>query len=227
MKCAALLSGGKDSVAAVEVAQGHGWEVVVGLAMHPAQDDAWMYHTPNLDAVRGVADCLGVPLEEVAARTGADEEVQDLQDALSALQAAHGIDAVVSGALASEYQRTRIDRVGHRLGLKTFAPLWHKDPQTYMAGLLQGGYDIRLSRVACDGMDGTWAGRRMDEATVAAIQALPGRPHVAGEGGEFETLVLDAPHYRKRIVVDAADIEAEGPHRATWVVKQWHTEDKA
>ena len=225
MKVVALLSGGKDSVCAVEVAQGWGWDVVAALALRPAEDDAWMFHTPNLDAVRGVAQCLGLPLVEAHVRTGKVEEVEDLEAALAPLKRTLAPDGIVSGALASEYQRTRLDEVCHRLDLKSFAPLWHKDPQGYAEGLLAGGYDIRFSRCAAEGVPNAWAGQRLDAAKLGAMARHRARPHVAGEGGEYETLVLDAPHYLRRLVVDEAAVES-GASRATWRVLRWRTEAK-
>ena len=181
MRVLALLSGGKDSVAAVEVAQGHGWDVVAALRMVPAQDDAHMFHVPNLDLVPAVADCLGLPLLSAPARPDPDAEVEDLQTAIAAAMREYELDGIISGALASEYQRTRIDAIGHRLGLATFAPLWHKEPVAYVASLLHAGYDIRFSRVAADGLDASWAGARLD---APRLQALGGqRMHVAGDGG--------------------------------------------
>lgn len=226
MRVAALLSGGKDSVAAIEVAQGFGWDVVGGLVLRPAQDDAWMFHTPALDVVQGVAECLGLPLRQAAVRTGPAEEVEDLEAALAEAKAAWKLDGIVSGALASEYQRTRIDAIGHRLGLKTFAPLWHKQPGLYLGGLLAGGYDLRFTRTAAEGVPNAWCGQPLDAAKVGALQAHKARPHVAGEGGEYETLVLDAPHYRRRLVIDQARVEATAS-RATWIVERWHTEAKS
>lgn len=225
MKVVALLSGGKDSVAAIEVAQGHGWDVVGALCLRPAEDDAWMFHTPALDVVAGVAECLGLPLLEAPVRAGAAEEVEDLEAAVARARDRFGADGLVSGALASEYQRTRIDAVGHRLGIRTFAPLWHKDPSLYLRGLLAGGYDIRFSRTAADGVPNAWCGQRMDAAKVDAMERHPARPHVAGEGGEYETLVLDAPHFRRRLVVTQASVQATAS-RATWVVQAWHTQPK-
>jgi diphthine-ammonia ligase len=221
----ALLSGGKDSVCAVEVARGFGWDVVAALVLRPAEDDAWMFHTPNLDVVRGVADCLGLPLVEAPVRTGQEEEVQDLEAALRKAKADLQLDGLVSGALASEYQRTRLDLVGHRIGLRTFAPLWHKEPNAYVQSLLAAGWDIRFSRVAAEGVQQAWAGERLTPERVAAMAAHKARPHVAGEGGEYETLVLDAPHYRKRLIVEKARVEGTGS-RATWVVESWRTEAK-
>ena len=69
MRVLALLSGGKDSVCAIETARGFGWDVVAALVLRPAQDDAWMFHTPNLGVVAGVAQCLGLPLREAQVRT--------------------------------------------------------------------------------------------------------------------------------------------------------------
>lgn len=226
MKCVALLSGGKDSVAAIEVAQQHGWQIDVALRMVPAEDDAWMFHTPNLDVVEGIADCMGIPLVTASARPDPEDEVADLETALRSIQEEHGVEAVVSGALASDYQRTRIERIGHRLGLKTFTPLWHKPSAAYVQGLFASGYDLRFSRVACDGMGSEWAGAALDAQALTHLRSISSRPDVAGEGGEFETLVLDAPHFHKRIVIDDADIEATAS-RATWHVRRWHTEPKA
>lgn len=225
MRVLALLSGGKDSVCAIEVARGFGWDVAAALVLRPAQDDAWMFHTPNLRVVAGVAQCLGLPLMEAEARAGREEELVDLEAAVAQAHEEIGFGGLVSGALASEYQRTRIDAIGHRLGLRTFAPLWHKEPRAYLASLLAAGYDVRFSRTAADGVPGAWAGERLDEGKVAAMAAHRARPHVAGEGGEYETLVLDCPAYTRRLVVDQARVEATAS-RATWHVEAWHTEAK-
>lgn len=226
MRVVALLSGGKDSVAAIEVAQGFGWDVVGALVLRPANDDAWMFHTPFLDVVEGVADCLGLPLMEAKVRDGPEAEVEDLEAAVKSACAKWDAEGLVSGALASEYQRVRIEAVGHRLGIKTFAPLWHKDPGAYLQHLLGSDWEIRFTRTAADGVPNAWCGQRLDAAKVDAMSKHKARPHVAGEGGEYETLVLDAPHYRKRLVVDKARVEATAS-RATWVAEAWHTEPKA
>ena len=226
MRVLALLSGGKDSVCAIETAQGFGWDVVAALALHPAQDDAWMFHTPNLSVVRGVAQCLGIPLLEAPVREGQAEELEDLEGALGSARDRFALDGIVSGALASEYQRTRLEAIGHRLGLKTFTPLWHKEPTSYLRSLVSGGYELRFSRVAADGFDETWAGAKLDEAAVKRIDAMKSRPHVAGEGGEYETLVLDAPCFQRRLVIDRAHVVAQ-TNRATWIVDAWHSEAKS
>lgn len=223
MRCVALLSGGKDSVAAIDVAQGHGWDVVAALCLLPAEDDSYMFHTPNLSLVPGVAAAMALPVESVTVPADPVPEIGALEEALAKACEAHKADAVLSGALASDYQRTRLDQVAHRIGVRSLAPLWHKRPSVYMAWLLEAGYDIRFSRVAADGLDASWAGRSLDSDALAALAAL--RIHVAGEGGEYESLVLDAPHFTSRIVVTDAHVEATAS-RATWHVDHWHLEPK-
>lgn len=184
-----------------------------------------MFHTPNLAAAVGVAECLALPVVEVAVRSGASEEVADLEAALARLKEDWRLDGFVSGALASEYQRTRLDAIGHRLGLKSFAPLWHKEPLGYVRSLLAAGWDIRFSRTAAEGVSNKWCGTRLDEAKLAAMAQNKARPHVAGEGGEYETLVLDAPGFTRRLLVEAATVQ-ETASRATWAITTWRTEPK-
>ncbi len=222
MRVAALLSGGKDSVAAVEVARGHGWDVPVGLRMVPREDDSYMFHTPNLDVVEGVAACMDMELVSAPAEADPIAEVDGLGQALASLCDEWALDGVVSGALASEYQRTRIDRIAHGLKIRSFAPLWHKDPMAYMRHLVDA-YDVRFSRVAADGLSEEWAGARLDAERLDRLAAL--RMHPAGEGGEYESLVLDAPHYSQRIVVDESHVQASAS-RATWIVDAWHLDPK-
>jgi uncharacterized protein (TIGR00290 family) len=57
------------------------------------------------------------------------------------------------------------------------------------------------------GFSEEWLGRKIDDATIKALIELNRRYGISlvGEGGEYETLVLDAPFFKKRIKI----IEAE------------------
>ena len=199
MKVAALVSGGKDSVLALHVAQCHGWDVTHVVTVRSRAQDSYMFHVPNVDLAPLIADAVGAPLVTVETQGEKESEVADLEKALGALP----IDGFVSGALASEYQRTRLEGVGHRLGLRSFTPLWHKPPMEVLRTVSGHGWDVRFAAVAAEGLDESWLGRRLDAAAAAQLEALHARHgvHPGGEGGEYETLVLDAPCYRKRIEV--------------------------
>lgn len=216
MRVAALISGGKDSVLAAHVAENHGWEVTHVVTVRSKADDSYMFHTPNTSLAPLIAQAMGKPLVTVETRGEKEAEVADLERALGALP----IDGFVSGALASEYQRTRLEGVGHRLGLKSFTPLWHKDPLAVLRTVAGSGWDVRFAAVAAEGLDESWLGRAIDAANIAKLEGLRAKfgVHPAGEGGEFETLVLDAPCYRERIeVTDAKTLwKRDG---GTWIVQ--------
>ena len=91
-------------------------------------------------------------------------------------------------------------RICEELGVKMYAPLWHHDPESLLCEMIKY-MDIRIVKVAAAGMDELWLGRRFDDKMIEDLKALNRkyRVHVAGEGGEYETLVLDAPYYMKRI----------------------------
>ena len=160
---------------------------------------------------------MGKPLVTVETRGEKEAEVADLERALAALP----IDGFVSGALASEYQRTRLEGVGHRLGLRSFAPLWHKSPREVLRTVAGAGWDVRFAAVAAEGLGEAWLGRRMDRAAERDLEALHERygVHVGGEGGEYESLVLDAPCFARRIEVVRArkDWRRDG---GAWVVEE-------
>ncbi|HET6405876.1 MAG TPA: diphthine--ammonia ligase [Candidatus Thermoplasmatota archaeon] len=224
MKVAALVSGGKDSVLALHCAQASGWDVTHVVTVRPGAEDSWMFHVPNTGLAPLLADALGLPLVAVETRGEKEAEVDDLERALAGLD----VDGFVSGALASEYQRTRLERLGHRLGLRSFTPLWHKAPEEVLRTVAADAWDVRFAAVAAEGLGERWLGRRITPQAVEELVALRARYglHVGGEGGEYETLVLDAPCYRRRIEVARAEA-AWRRDGGVWRVEEARLADKA
>lgn len=205
MKVAALVSGGKDSVLALHCAQTSGWDVTHLVTVRSRAEDSYMFHVPNTSLAPLVAEAVGAPLVEVETHGEKEAELEDLERALGGLD----VDGFVSGALASEYQRTRLERIGHRLKLRSFTPLWHKTPEEVLATVAHPTWDVRFAAVAAEGLGERWLGRRLDPAATKELLGLRERHglHVGGEGGEYESLVLDAPCYQKRIEVVRASAD--------------------
>ncbi len=223
MRVACLFSGGKDSTYAAYVAMQRGWEIASLLTIRPADPESMMFHVPNLSLTEQQAEAMGLPRIEVAAEPGEAGELDALRRAFRQADA----DGIVVGAIASDYQHSRVNRVAHELGLRIFAPLWRQDPRQLVHDYLDAGLRIVFSSVSADGFDRTWLGRAWDAAAVADLLRLAETRgvHPCGEGGEFETLVLDAPFFRKRIVVDRAEALWEGA-AGSWSVKEAHLEEK-
>lgn len=202
MKVAALFSGGKDSVYALYIAQQYGWDVTHLVTLHPQNQESWMYHSVNTHLVHQLAEALHIPLVSMKTPGEKDKEIEDLYRILRPL----AIDGVVSGAIASEYQRTRIEHVCHTLGIKSFTPLWHKNQELLLKQQVQSGFTIMIVGVFAQGFDQKWLGRIIDRSCIHDLVSLQEKYKIqlAGEGGEFETLVLNGPIFRKKLVVDTA-----------------------
>jgi diphthine-ammonia ligase len=113
------------------------------------------------------------------------------------------IEGVVTGAIQSVYQATRVQRAARELGLWCFNPLWHTDQETYLAALLEQGYDVIVAGVFSAPFDASWLGRRIDPDAIRLLKqyAEQYRITLSGEGGEYETFVTDAPFFRQRIEI--------------------------
>ncbi|MDD3621823.1 MAG: diphthine--ammonia ligase, partial [Methanofollis sp.] len=123
MTWAALTSGGKDSVLAIQRAIDAGIEVSALVTVRPENPHSYMFHSANLDAVRVMAEVAGMEYHEIPSAGKKEEEIFEMEEGLEAL----GLDGIVTGAVASTYQRARLEAIAGRLGMRLSAPLWHMD----------------------------------------------------------------------------------------------------
>jgi diphthine-ammonia ligase len=200
MKVAALFSGGKDSVFAVYITQQFGWDVSHLVTVLPVKQDSYMFHSINIHLTELLAQAIDIPLVKKSTKGEKETELIDLKNLLQDLE----IDGVISGAIASEYQRTRIEKICDEIGIKSFTPLWHKNQELLLRDQVKAGFHSIIVGVFASGFDETWLGKTIDEEAINTLVHLNKKYgiNIAGEGGEFETLVLDGPLYHKKLVID-------------------------
>ncbi|MET1123841.1 MAG: TIGR00289 family protein [Archaeoglobaceae archaeon] len=205
MRVAALVSGGKDSMLALHrVAEKH--DVACVVTAVPERDDSWMFHTVNLHMVDAIAECLGKSVVKVPVSGEKEKEVEEFASALEGLE----VDALCIGAVASRYQKERIEKVCDRLGFELIAPLWGEDPVKILREVSRK-FEVLIVGVAAEGVE-RFLARKIDEELVEELLEVCEARGVnpVGEGGEYETLVLDAPLYNKKIKILKYDIIREG-----------------
>jgi ABC transporter with metal-binding/Fe-S-binding domain ATP-binding protein len=215
MKLAALISGGKDSSFAIYKALQEGHVVTDLVTIKPANEDSYMFHSANIHLTDLISESCGIPLTSQISSGEKEKELDDLKKALASLK----VEGVAVGAIESEYQASRVRRICDELGLVMYAPLWHKDPESLLFEMI-GCMDIIMVKVAAGGMDESWLGRRFDKKMISDLKELNRkyRVHLAGEGGEYETLVLNAPFYSKKIKIIEARKIWKGDHGVLKVV---------
>ncbi len=216
MKLAALISGGKDSSFAIWNAIQDGHVITDLITIVPENEDSYMFHSTNIHLTHLISEACGIPLTCAPSSGEKEKELDDLKSALARVK----VDGVAVGAIASDYQASRVGRICEELGLKMYAPLWHKEPEALLREMIEL-MDIRMVKVAAWGMDESWLGRKFDEKLIDDLKALNRkyRVHLAGEGGEYETLVLDAPYYMKKINLLETEIAWMGNYGVMKVIR--------
>jgi len=203
MRLAGLFSGGKDSCYAARLAEEEGHDVDYLVSMRSENPDSYMFHTVNIGLTELQAYAWNKEHVEARTRGIKEKELDDLKRSLKALD----VEGVVSGAIASSYQKERVDRMCEELGLDHVSPLWGRERVGLLNEMLHSGMVVVFSAVAAHGLDQRWLGTKLDRQLVSRLFELRDRFGVdpCGEGGEYESLVLDAPWFRYRIEVRKAE----------------------
>jgi len=202
VKVAVLASGGKDSTYASWWALMQGWSLEAMITVKIIGDDSMMFQLQNTEIAKFQAESIGVQWIEVNSSGIENDEIYELEGKIRKIQ--DSLDAIVVGALRSDYQKTRIERMCERLNLISFCPLWHHRPSEHMNSLIEHGFDVRIVSVSSEGLDEKWLGKRITKDCLKELTILSEkyRFNLDGEGGEFETITLNAPHFKKTIICE-------------------------
>ncbi|KAI9724541.1 MAG: hypothetical protein M1812_000609 [Candelaria pacifica] len=205
---------------------------------HNDDIDSYMYQTVGHTVIPLYEEALGIPLyrqeivgsavnkdksyaRSVISDGVADDEIESLVPLLQKVLKTHPeANAVSTGAILSDYQRTRIESIAIRLGLVPLSYLWQFPylPPGTQRSLLDDmdsvGQDVRIIKIASGGLDESFLWKnlvtdRVKRSLATAMGWFGGLAGGAllGEGGEYETLAIDGPPplWKKRIRVDEDD----------------------
>ncbi len=222
LRLGVLFSGGKDSTYAAYIMQRQNYELACLITMKSKNKESFMFQSAGVEMVELQAEAMKLPIIIGETKGEKEKELLDLGKTIKTAKEKYKLDGIVSGALFSTYQRDRIEKICDKLGLKIFAPLWHKPQEEEMKELLANGFVFILSAVAAEGLDKSWLNRIITLDDVKALQKLheKNKIGIAGEGGEFESIVLDCPLFKKKIIIEEVELKEEGKYAAHLVVKK-------
>ncbi len=210
-----LFTGGKDSSFTLYWMLLQGFRVECLVSIIPEYEDSMLYHKPIEAILHLQAESAGIPLivEQVCKP---EQELDALRRALARAIDHYGIGGVAAGALLSDYQRMRFSMIAEELGLKSYTPLWRIDQKKYMHELVDAGIRYMIISISSYGLPHSFLGRIIeDHETVNKVIELAEKYgfNPAFEGGEAETLVVDAPFFSRRICIDGVK-EVLGPYNS-------------
>ncbi len=221
VKLAAMISGGKDSIYSLNWALQQGWDVSCLITIRSKNKASYMFHTPNINVVEKQAEAIGIPLIYADTEGEKEKELDDLKQALQKAKQKYQISGIILGAVASDYQEERFNRICSELDLKTYSPLWHKNQKDLLLKMIDEGFDIRISQIAAFGLNKKWLGRKIDFDAYQELIELNRRygTSIMGEGGEYESLVVNAPFFKHPIEIKNSRIIMENDCTGIWVVE--------
>jgi len=226
MKVGVLYSGGKDStLALLRAKKSH--EISCLITIYPKKEDSYMFHFPNIKLVELQAKAMEIPLISRETAGEKEKELKDLEKAVKEAVKKYGIEGVVTGAVKSAYQKTRIEKLCKKLKLSCFNPLWQEDEIQIIKDVLKNKLEVIITMVASYPFTKDFLGKKIDEELISVLLSFKEKfgTSLLGEGGEFETLVLDAPFFKKRLKIGEYKISYEN-FRGMFLIKSAELVDK-
>ena len=212
MRIGILFSGGKDSTYAAYLARKNGHSIKCLITLESENKESFMFHTPSINCTEVQALALRVPIISVKTSGEKEKELVDLENAIKLAVVDYGIQGIVTGAVGSVYQASRVQKICNKLGIECFNPLWQKDQLELLEDLIKEKFEIIIVGVFAFPLDKKWLGRKIDKEFILDVKKLSSKFGInpAGEGGEFESLVVDCPLFSHKLNVERFEDFGEG-----------------
>jgi len=196
MNLAVLFSGGKDSTLALfKASKLH--KISCLITLDSENPESYMFHTP-INQVEILAKRLKLPLIKQKTKGKKELELKDLKKAISLAIKKYKIQGVVTGAVASTYQSSRIQIICNELNINCFNPLWQRDQIELLDELIENNFKFKIIKIAADGLDDSWLNKIIDKESLPDLIKLSKKHkfNPAGEGGEYESEIISCPLFK-------------------------------
>lgn len=208
LRLGALYSGGKDSNLAMFIMKRQNYCVSCIITMINELDYSYMFQKTNNKLIKLQSLSLNIPVIFGKTVGIKEEELKDLKKLIKKARDKYCLDGIITGAIFSNYQRSRIYEICEELNLKIFSPLWHKDQELELKELLQNNFEFIIVKTAAMGLDERFLGKIITQKEINELISLKKKLgiNVAGEGGEYESIVLNSPMFNKKIEIIESEI---------------------
>lgn len=217
MKVAALYSGGKDSTYALHWGYLQGLDIECLVSIYP-REYSMLFHYPGIEATVYQAKAMNI---DILYTNAVNNEEYALYSLLKEAKEKYNIKGVIAGALLSDYQRMRLAFITEKLGLSLYTPLWRIDQKNYMKEIVKNGIKFIITSVSSYGLSHKYIGRIITLELLNEILVIASKYGLnpAFEGGEAETLVIDAPLFKQKLMIRGRIIK-KGPYEARLIIDE-------
>ncbi|QCR21189.1 diphthine--ammonia ligase [Pontibacter sp. SGAir0037] len=191
-------SGGKDSALCLHhVLQDKSCQVEALLTTFSGSTNRVTMHGVRQELLVRQAASIDIPLTKVSLPEGVGMEGynQLMQEAWLPFQK-RGITHAIFGDINLEDLRQYRENQLAKVGIKAHFPLWGIPTATLVHDFISTGFKAVVVCVNERLLDGSFAGRMLDEKF---LQDLPAGVDPCGENGEFHTFVFDGPIFKEPV----------------------------
>ncbi len=206
-KVFASWSGGKDCCLACYRAVASDLEVRYLANMVSEDGSRSRSHGVLAKVLVAQAEAMGIPL--VQQPTDDDSYETQFKRMLHRFKQ-EGISGGVFGDIDFNEHRQWVDRVCHESGMTSHLPLWLNDQAELVREFIKLGFEAVVVTTKADLLGEEWLGRRIDPDFLDELAKIEGMTP-CGEAGEFHSLVVDGPLFKKRLkILEANRVLREG-----------------
>ncbi len=215
VRVAVLWSGGKESALACHrlMAQGHQIAILATFIL-----DGWPSLCHPLSMMSLQSEALEIPHMTLKV---AEPYREAYRHSILGLIRTEGIQGIATGDIWIEDHRRWMEDVCDGLGIRVIMPLWNQNTRDILDAVVSNGYRPVFTCVKASWFDEDWLGRQLDERRIQALRSLHERFGIdlCGENGEYHTMVLDGPIFKRSIRIEEFTVEREDsvlrlrPHR--------------
>ncbi len=180
MKALSLFSGGKDSFMSSMIAMEQGYTIDYGITVIP-EEYSMMFHYPNAYLSRFSASLLGLNIKYIM-----ESEFENFIKNISGKY-----DAIITGAIASDYQKIRIEKLCYDHNTIVYSPLWRLNQEDILEELVSRNIKAKIVSISAEGFVREDLGKDIDSTYIKYLKKLyeKYKINIAGEGGEYESFV--------------------------------------
>ncbi len=189
-------SGGKDSCHAAYRAMQHGYKIAYLANMVSQKYKRVGFHGVKDTVIADQAKAIGIPLWQ-GKTTGFTYE-EELQKHLK--KKTKGLDALVFGDIFLTDCLAMAKRVSSSVNLSLLEPLWGEKPEEVLKDFVKAGFEAVIVSTQGSLLEKEWVGRVINESFIDDIHKLSAIDP-CGENGEYHSLVVDGPIFKKRIEI--------------------------
>jgi uncharacterized protein (TIGR00290 family) len=202
-------SGGKDGCLALYRAESSGMNVHYLANMVSEDGQRSRSHGIRAAVIKRQAEAMGVPIVQ---RPTADKKYEESFVAMLQEFKREGIGGGVFGDIDFLPHREWVEKVCRQAGLKAFLPLWNESQQMLMEEFIDAGFKAVVITVKAELLGKEVLGRTIDRKFLAFLARQDKDITVCGEAGEYHTLVVDGPIFKKRLEIVKSEKITRGEH---------------